>query len=171
MPVQDASCFSDNGDYTISGKFAYSRVDYDQSDILFGIHDGSSVIGIRRNKGIQLWYGNKGTWDVKKTQSVWGHYLPGQQLLARNSSDMTVMFDIAFSAGDDKGTVTVTNTAGEVVTFSKLMNRLSFSSSISFFLAANNRGESYEVRSIEISAPCPARTKVHIQGPGNLYFF
>merc|ERR1719482_2092055 len=163
MPVQDASCFSDNGDYKISGKVDYSRVTGD-NDILFGIHDGSSVISICRLDNspgqVSIYYGNKGTWDVTKTQSVWGHHVQPVKSLARNSDDMTVMFDIAFSAGDDKGTVTVNNTAGASVTFSKLMNRLSFSSSISFFLAGHGNGEKYKVRSIEISAPCPARTKV-----------
>merc|ERR1719321_761023 len=105
---------------------------------------------------VQLRYGNKGTWDDGK---AWGQSLALNSLV-RNSDDMTVMFDIAFSAGDDKGTVTVNNTAGASVTFSKLMDRLSFSSGISFFLASHTANEKYEVRSIEISAPCPARTKV-----------
>ena len=170
MPVQDASCFSDNGDYTISGKVDYSRVGGD-NDILFGIHDGSSVIGISRldNKGgmVQLRYGNKGTWDDGQ---AWGQSLAIKSLPI-NISDMTVMFDIAFSAGDDKGTFTVRNPSGASGTFSKSVDRLSFSSSISFFLAGHSGGEKYKVRSIEISAPCPARTKVHIQGPGNLHFF
>merc|ERR1719482_213234 len=73
MPVQDASCFSDNGDYTISGKVDYSRVDLDynrwaggDNRLMFGIHDGSSTIGIRRHwydasaGQVQLYYGNKG---------------------------------------------------------------------------------------------------------------
>jgi len=160
MPVQDASCFSDNGDYTISGKFDYDRLTSD-SDIQFGIHDGSSKLGITRcdhdgryNQGtVQLF---KGTWPE------WGDQVDHKPLAVGDWADghgtMTVTFDIAFSAGDDKGTVTITNHAGASVTFTKLANRLSFSKSISFFLTANNHNEVYRVHSIEISAPCPART-------------